>query len=115
MKAKTTPQPDDPDLRQSQSDPVTQKSKPGVGFQKPAEKRAPIPSKSLRDLAESGRRGRNAVDSGKRLRDVVDSVANEAKYKVVVLKEGNKSELEGPLKDLLGKPKESASRKSENY
>lgn len=98
------------------------KSKPGTGFQKHIDKRVDVQSpqrstgKSLRDLADSGKRGRkDTVESGKRVKDIVDSAANEAKYKVVVLKEGNKSELEGPLKDLLGKPKEAATRKSDNY
>jgi hypothetical protein len=94
-----------------------------VGFKKPAEKRVAAKSppqnagKSLRDLAESGKRGRNNAGSSQnqRIKDVVDSAANNAKYKVVVLKEGNKSELEGPLKDLLGQKKETASRKNDNY
>ena len=98
------------------------KSKPGTGFQKPIDKRVDVQppqrstGKSLRDLADSGKRERrDTIDSGKRVRDIVESAANEAKYKVVVLKEGNKSELEGPLKDLLGKPKEAATRKNDNY
>lgn len=97
----------------------TQKAKAVVGFQKPAENKVVTKppqqqaGKSLRDLAESGKRGNGS--SNKRIKDVVDSAANEAKYKVVVLKEGNKSELEGPLKDLLGKPKEASTRKSDNY
>lgn len=99
--------------------PDSQKQKTAVGVQKPAEERVvtrqqPV-GNSLRDLADSGKKGRSPGDPNKRMRDVVDSAAKEAKYKVVVLKEGNKSELEGPLKDLLGKPKEAAVRKSDNY
>ena len=92
-----------------------------AGFQKPIQKKVDVEpppqntGKSLRDLADSGKRKRSDEDYGKRLSDVVDSAANDAKYKVVVLKEGNKSELEGPLKELLGKPKEAATRKSDNY
>jgi hypothetical protein len=100
-----------------------EKSTSAVGFKKPAEKKVaakPPPQnagKSLRDLAESGKRGRNNTGSSQsqRIKDVVDSAANNAKYKVVVLKEGNKSELEGPLKDLLGQRKEASSRKNDNY
>ena len=98
------------------------KPRSGEGFQKPQERTTKPPQRStgtsLRDLADSGKRGkRDAAESSKRtMKDVVDTVANEAKYKVVVLKEGNKSELEGPLKDLLGKPNEEATRrKADNY
>ena len=102
---------------------AAQKSRSGEGFQKSQERTAVAKppqrstGNSLRDLADSGKRGKkDSVESSKRMKDVVDSVANEAKYKVVVLKEGNKSELEGPLKDLLGKPNEEAARrKADNY
>jgi hypothetical protein len=97
----------------SQLNSSPQKSQPNVGSQKPAQNRVAqgvklqqqAASKPLRDIA----------DSGKRLRDLAGSAGNEAKYKVVVLKEGNKSELEGPLKDLLGAPKEATTRKNDNY
>lgn len=97
----------------SQSNPPTQKLPSTDGSQQPAQNRVTqrvklqqqAASKPLRDLA----------DSGKRLRDLAGSAGSEAKYKVVVLKEGNKSELEGPLKDLLSAPKESVARKNDNY
>ncbi|KAL7488030.1 hypothetical protein ACHAW6_013616 [Cyclotella cf. meneghiniana] len=97
----------------SQLNPPPQKSQPTVGSQQPAQNRVAqgvkfqqqAASKPLRDLA----------DSGKRLRDLAGSAGNEAKYKVVVLKEGHKSELEGPLKDLLSAPKEASTRKNDNY
>eukprot|EP00804_Cyclotella_cryptica_P018767 CCRYP_007249-RA/>CCRYP_007249-RA protein AED:0.25 eAED:0.25 QI:211/0.85/0.87/1/1/1/8/367/1439 len=97
----------------SQLIPPAQRSQPSGGSQQPVQNRVAqgvklqqqAASKPLRDLA----------DSGKRLRDLAGSAGNEAKYKVVVLKEGNKSELEGPLKDLLSAPKEATTRKNDNY
>jgi hypothetical protein len=96
---------------------VPQNTRPAEGFQKTAQPRAaqkpqvqqPGPGKSLRDLAVSGKQRR--VPAG-----TVTAGNDAAKYKVVVLKEGSKSELEGPLKDLLGSPKEgTATRKNDNY